>query len=249
MGGEQAGFAQPKDSLPRFRENSRTLRLSDSGYNNSTTPIGMCKIKIKNFGPIKAGFAENDGWMDIRKVTVLIGNQGSGKSTVAKLFATLSWMEKALMRNVLTEADLRDPSKLMDIFSYQGIANYFREQSLVAYQGAALSFAFKYSISSPQVEVRFDPTAAYALPKIMYIPSDRNFTTVVPNIATLKGLPSPLYTFSDEFIKAGHELEGDLELPIGNAKFRFQKMGNVPFLVGADYVLKLSEAWIHYLLT
>jgi predicted ATPase len=202
----------------------------------------MCKIKIKNFGPIKEGFDGNDGWMDIKKVTVLIGNQGSGKSTVAKLFATMSWMEKALMRNVLTESDLRDPHKLMDIFSYQGIGNYFRENSLVAYQGAALSLEFIYSTSSPRVEVRFDRTAVYALPKIMYIPSDRNFTTVVPNIAALKGLPSPLYTFSDEFIKAGHDLDGDLALPIGNARFRFNKLVNVPYLVGEDYVLKLSEA-------
>lgn len=202
----------------------------------------MCKIKIKNFGPIREGFVDNDGWMDIRKVTVLIGNQGSGKSTVAKVFATLSWMEKALMRNVLTESELRDPGKLIDIFSYQGIIGYFRENSLIAYQGAALSLEFTFGISSPRVEVRFDRMAVYALPKIMYIPSDRNFTTVVPNIASLKGLPSPLYTFSDEFIKAGHDLDGDLDLPIGNAKFRFHKLINVPYLVGVDYVLKLSEA-------
>ncbi len=59
----------------------------------------MSKIKIKNFGPIKEGFKEisPDGsineWMEIKKVTVFIGNQGSGKSTVAKLISTLSWIE------------------------------------------------------------------------------------------------------------------------------------------------------------
>ncbi len=58
----------------------------------------MSKIKIKNFGPIKEGYAEDDGWMDVKKVTVFIGNQGSGKSTVAKLISTFTWIEKVLTR-------------------------------------------------------------------------------------------------------------------------------------------------------
>ncbi len=68
----------------------------------------MSKIRIKNFGPIKEGFTETlpDGtvseWMDVKKVTVFIGNQGSGKSTVAKLISTLSWIEKALELEVIT---------------------------------------------------------------------------------------------------------------------------------------------------
>ena len=49
----------------------------------------MSKIRIKNFGPIKEGYQENDGWLDVKKVTVFIGNQGSGKSTVAKLVSTM----------------------------------------------------------------------------------------------------------------------------------------------------------------
>lgn len=37
----------------------------------------MSQIKVKNFGPIKSGFTENNGFMDIRKITVFIGNQGT----------------------------------------------------------------------------------------------------------------------------------------------------------------------------
>jgi predicted ATPase len=40
----------------------------------------MSKIKIKNFGPIKEGYLENDGWLEVKKATMFIGNQGSGKS-------------------------------------------------------------------------------------------------------------------------------------------------------------------------
>ena len=72
----------------------------------------MSKIRIKNFGPIKEGFKETlpDGsvndWLDVKKVTVFIGNQGSGKSTVAKLISTLTWIEKVLHRKDLTSKQL-----------------------------------------------------------------------------------------------------------------------------------------------
>jgi predicted ATPase len=56
----------------------------------------MSRIKIRNFGPIVNGYLENDGWIDINKVTIFIGNQGSGKSTIAKLISTFTWIEKAL---------------------------------------------------------------------------------------------------------------------------------------------------------
>ena len=47
----------------------------------------MVKLKIQNFGPIKSGFSQNNGFMEIMPVTVVIGNQATGKSTVAKLYS------------------------------------------------------------------------------------------------------------------------------------------------------------------
>ena len=57
----------------------------------------MSRIRIKKFGPVQNGVHDNDGWLDIKKVTIFIGNQGSGKSTIAKLISTFTWIEKALM--------------------------------------------------------------------------------------------------------------------------------------------------------
>jgi predicted ATPase len=56
------------------------------------------RLFLKNFGPIGPGLSDNGGWIDFKRVTVFIGNQGAGKSTVAKLFSAFSWMEKALVR-------------------------------------------------------------------------------------------------------------------------------------------------------
>ena len=58
----------------------------------------MSRIRVQNFGPLK----NNTQWIELGKVTLLIGNQGSGKSTVAKLISTFKWMEKALNREALS---------------------------------------------------------------------------------------------------------------------------------------------------
>lgn len=66
----------------------------------------MCKMKIKNFGPIKKGFESEDGLFEINSLVIFVGNQGSGKSTVAKLFSSLSWVQKALFSQKLTKGNL-----------------------------------------------------------------------------------------------------------------------------------------------
>ena len=71
----------------------------------------MSRIKIKNFGPIKEPKSVKDEWIDIKKVTVFTGNQGSGKSTVAKLISTFTWMEKVLTRGDFKEKDLFLPKE------------------------------------------------------------------------------------------------------------------------------------------
>lgn len=66
----------------------------------------MARIRIKQFGPIKEGFSDNGGFLEVRKVTVFIGKQGSGKSSIAKLISTMTWLEKAMTRGDLREQDL-----------------------------------------------------------------------------------------------------------------------------------------------
>ena len=43
----------------------------------------MSKIRIKDFGPLSTSTSDNEGWLEIKKVTVFVGNQGSGKSIFA----------------------------------------------------------------------------------------------------------------------------------------------------------------------
>jgi predicted ATPase len=198
----------------------------------------MNKIRVKNFGPIRGGYQENDGWLNVNKVTVFIGNQGSGKSTIAKVISTMTWIEKALVRGDFIEKDLTQTNSFRRHFSYQNVDSYFNDNSIIEYRGLAYYISFK----NQHVTVQKNPENGYVFPKIMYVPSERNFVSSVRNVSLLKGLPSTLYTFSDEFINAISDLKGQIDLPINDAKFEYQKLNKLSWILGADYKIKLSEA-------
>ena len=199
----------------------------------------MSKIRIKNFGPIKEGFQENNGWIDIKKVTLFIGNQGSGKSTVAKLISTFTWLEKSLYNQNSKKTEVKRKSKFENFYcEYQNLKNYFKQETVIEYEG----LAFKFSYKNGRLDIEDIKGNKYLVPKVMYVPAERNFVSAVSQPEKLKYLPKTLYTFLEEFERSKQELTESLNLPINNLKFTYDKKKGESKIIGKDYDLSLFEA-------
>lgn len=182
----------------------------------------MAKLRVKNFGPIKEGFSENDGFMEITPVTVICGNQATGKSTIAKLYSTLTWLEKSLVKSSLGKKIIPE-TDFVSFCSEQRLHEYFIDSTEIEYIGETCIFTYK----NKKFNLDFvnDFTTAlkkYNRPKIMYIPSERNLLAAIDDAENIKNLPLMLSILLEEYNKAKKKSEtGMFELPISNVKLLY----------------------------
>ena len=202
----------------------------------------MSQIKIKNFGPIKEGYQKNDGWMDVRKVTVFIGNQGSGKSVVAKLISTFTWIEKALARGDYDKKHFERKNKLQNQYlTYHRLENYFpkAENTIIDYRG----YSFHFHFENGNLSIEDARNGEYSLPQVMYVPADRNFIANVRTPKALKQITPSLSELVTELINAGVAMKAPMALPINDDVYvEYNKLNDIFYIKGKDYRIKLSEA-------
>ncbi len=95
----------------------------------------MERLKIKNFGPI------TDLDIDLKKINVFIGEQGVGKSTIAKLISCLR--DIFLCAIILEDGNTE---KALTTFKTFGIHEYFRPDSYIEYHSLE-NYVIRYSDS------------------------------------------------------------------------------------------------------
>ena len=194
----------------------------------------MSSIIIQHFGAIK----ECNTPIEIKKVTFFIGNQGSGKSTVAKLIATFMWIEKALVRGDYDKKWFKRKNRFLITFlPYHRIENYLKENTFIQYKGEA--YIITYENKFLKFEERKNNN--YSLPQIMYVPSERNFIAYVKKPKELKLSSDALKEFLTEFDNS-KEIVKNLLLPINDVILDYDKLNDTLSLKGEDYKIKLTEA-------
>ncbi|MBQ4477094.1 MAG: ATP-binding protein [Bacteroidales bacterium] len=195
------------------------------------------EIYIKHFGPIDKGY---EGYMPIYPITMFCGNQGSGKSTVAKLISTFNWLEKALVRGDESINKRTNTAKFLKHHcTFHRIHNYFKEDTELHYRGIKYDFHYKnetFSVEEKNEDVE------YLMPKIIYVPAERNFLTCIEHPEILREIPDSLYSMFVEYDKARKELNRDFVLPIDNLVFQYDKLKDISWLKNDKFKVKVSEA-------
>lgn len=200
----------------------------------------MNKIKIKNFGPVREGCQGNDGWLDINKVTVFIGNQGSGKSTVAKLISIFTKIEKSLVRGDFEKKWLETKNRLKSYYlPYHRLEDYLNDNSVIEYVGEKFSITYK----NEKLAINEVKNSIYSLPKIMYVPAERNLLTYIKGAEELKLSSEALQKFSTEYYKAIQEMNGEaILLPINDTTILYDNRSNELYLKTNEFRIKLRVA-------
>lgn len=193
----------------------------------------MNKLCIRNVGPIKSGYG--DKHIEINKLTIFLGPQGSGKSTIAKIYSSLSWLQKVVLRDEVTIKQCEEDGFFInEVIAYQGIQSYFRNDSYIHFIGKGCEFRYEQGKFTARKQEDED---AFNMPKIMYVPAERNFITAIARPEFIKGLPKPLYSFLEEYEQAKQWVskQGKISLPIGKLAYRFDSESNKSLLEGDGF--------------
>ena len=133
----------------------------------------MRSITIRNVGPIK------EVVLQLNKVNVIMGQQSSGKSTIAKIISQCLWMEKSM--NI--SSDNNPMNFVEDLIQYHRLsAEYFNDNSFIEYKGEYIQLTYNKD-SDKHVSVILSSEKTLNS-KIIYIPSERNFVSIIPNLGS-----------------------------------------------------------------
>lgn len=184
----------------------------------------MIQIKVKNFGPIKNGYSEKNGFMEIKPVTFFVGNQATGKSTIAKLVSLFMWLEKAFVKGIY-DPKFFEQKDFFYLLSNNKIDSYISQDSVLEYVGTICRFSYKNGKFDEPLFVS-KKLMHYKRPKIMYVPAERNILSVMPfsDFEDMNYFSEMLRVFHARYKNAlGLSDKSDFNLPVSNIVVHYNK--------------------------
>ena len=192
------------------------------------------RLIVKSFGPVKD--------LDIlfKKVTLFIGDQGTGKSCVAKLFSMFKWTEKVLSQKKYKLSYFEQYNRFQKMLcKYHRIESFVNESSYIKFEGDLYDFLYEngnFSVIDKNHEIK-------GISKVMYVPAERSIVSVAENKSKLlKELPDSSETFSDEFVNAKKFFQNGYNLPFEELRFEYDSLNDAGWIHGVDYKVRLINA-------
>lgn len=188
-------------------------------------------LHIKNFGPIK------EVKLELGKVNVLIGDQGTGKSTVAKLICAIR--QCVFLENFDKDGIIIKETPINQYFEtqidYFGIQNYIQPNTLLLMHSE--KFSFLYSEGKVKTEIKpfgFDRLEeAVRIANDIFIPTERIYLSALSDsIYSLAEINAPLPKF---FLRFGSEF---------NTYKRKKKSFDFNDLINISYSLENGDYWV-----
>lgn len=126
----------------------------------------MATLTLKKIGPIK------DVSFSIKRYNFFIGQQSSGKSTIAKIISNCTWMEKEIAThpNVHTDLSYYEDTFVSQLEEFHFMEGYLNENSLLEYDSEYIH------ISCKDLRCRISVKSGvenYERQKVLYIPAER----------------------------------------------------------------------------
>lgn len=180
----------------------------------------MVKLEVRNFGPIANII------LDIRKATVFIGPQGSGKSTIAKLVAAFSWLEKSLIRGSLEESACDANHFVRQVLAYIQLDHLVTQETELSWHG---DYHFHYHEGKFSIEKAEDEPKPLA--KILYIPAERSFISAISDIFSTRNLPSVLYELASDYATAINSIsDEEYTIPVNGFTMKYDKESRIVWI-------------------
>jgi predicted ATPase len=219
-------------------------------------------LYIENFGPIKKMSFE------FKKVNILIGDQGTGKSTVAKILIAL---QNTFFREIFDENNNDKFDNKTDLFKEHlnllGIKNYLKSDTILDYDSSVFKLSFKYDkiVVAAKRQVTLSENIAF---NFNYIPAERILISTLANalyslMLNDVSLPKLFLRFGDKFQKGRQRKEifsfknilgveykyindRDIVILPSGEEILMQEassgvQGAIPLLIVFDYVLETSQ--------
>lgn len=160
----------------------------------------MQYLEIRNVGPIESVQIE------LKRFNVFIGAQSIGKSTIAKIFSTCSWLEKEAATNMDEKlVGTGDDFKTI-LGSFHKMEGYLdvNAPSYIQYETDSVCIIYENN----HLSVKLKDDSDYFRQKICYIPSERNMV-ILPELQGFEFGETNLRSFLFDWFKAREYYNGD----------------------------------------
>lgn len=139
----------------------------------------MRHLIINNFGPLTSAD------LNLRKMNLIIGLQGSGKSCVMMTACHCAWVEKRIALRQSAKEFESDSSFVDSMLNYYRAKGYLHDDTYIEYETDFMKFSYDQKtrhFSHQWKESRWK----YRRPKVSYVPAERNMVSLVSNWSRLE---------------------------------------------------------------